>query len=233
MAVYPSGLPTSGDIPDAGADLAANPHSSLHDDMRDEIVAICAELGVGPSGSAATVRARLDDLSKGWNHISSSTFSGSGTSSFTVLSVPAGFASLRLRMVGRLIDGEDRIGIRVNADSTANLHVWGGNSRDSVSATGDQFFAGESTMWHVGLWAAGVNNTVDVHIDLNVPFGTRASFRSESTRNSGTASANKRSFFHGNLAADRTVTSLVVLRATTAASTGFDPTRLTLEGYVI
>lgn len=65
MAVYPTGLPTSADIPDAGADLSTNPHEDLHNDMRDEIVAICAELGVSPSGSFATVGARLNALPRG------------------------------------------------------------------------------------------------------------------------------------------------------------------------
>ena len=60
MAIYPAALPTSADIADAGANLDDNPHSVLHDDMRDEIVAICAELGVDPAGSATTVKARLD-----------------------------------------------------------------------------------------------------------------------------------------------------------------------------
>lgn len=62
MATFPAALPTSADIADAGADLDDNPHSVLHDDMRDEIVAICAELGVDPAGSAATVKARLDNI---------------------------------------------------------------------------------------------------------------------------------------------------------------------------
>jgi hypothetical protein len=61
MSVYPSNVPTTGDLPDAGANLSSNPHSSLHDDVRDEVIAIAGELGVEPSGTAATVRARLDD----------------------------------------------------------------------------------------------------------------------------------------------------------------------------
>ena len=52
MAVYPSALVTTTDIPNAGANLSTNPHSSLHDESRDELVAIEAELGVAPSGSS-------------------------------------------------------------------------------------------------------------------------------------------------------------------------------------
>ena len=60
MSVYPGAIPSSGDLPDAGANLSSNPHSSLHDDVRDEVIAIATELGVEPSGTEATVRARLD-----------------------------------------------------------------------------------------------------------------------------------------------------------------------------
>jgi hypothetical protein len=60
MSVYPSNVPTTGDLPDAGANLSSNPHSSLHDDVRDEVIAIAGELGVEPSGTESTVRARLD-----------------------------------------------------------------------------------------------------------------------------------------------------------------------------
>jgi len=63
MAVYPSSLPTSADIPDMGANLGSNPHTALHDDLRNEVVAIAAELGVQPSGSSATVKARFDVMS--------------------------------------------------------------------------------------------------------------------------------------------------------------------------
>ena len=59
MAIFPAALPTAADIADAGVDLSTNPHSALHDDLRDEVVAIAAELGVDPAGAEATVGARL------------------------------------------------------------------------------------------------------------------------------------------------------------------------------
>lgn len=58
-ASYPSSLPVKDA---AGANLSTNPHSTLHDDMYDEIVAIATELGTLPKGTAATVKARLDSM---------------------------------------------------------------------------------------------------------------------------------------------------------------------------
>ena len=63
MAVYPAGLPTT---TAAGATLATPAHSGLHDDVSDEVVAVCTELGLTPSGTiSSTVRARLDKMGLG------------------------------------------------------------------------------------------------------------------------------------------------------------------------
>lgn len=56
MATYPGALPS---IASAGANLSTNPHSTLHNTVRDEQLAICTELGTDPRGSSATVKARL------------------------------------------------------------------------------------------------------------------------------------------------------------------------------
>jgi len=58
-ANYPSSLPVK---EAAGANLSTNPHSSLHNNMYDEIVAIATELGTAPKGAAASVKSRLDNL---------------------------------------------------------------------------------------------------------------------------------------------------------------------------
>jgi hypothetical protein len=94
MSVYPSNIPTTGDLPDAGANLSSNPHSSLHDDVRDEVIAIAGELGVEPSGTASTVRARLDD-GLGLRQIV--TFTSDGT--FTKASYPW-LRAVRVRVQG-------------------------------------------------------------------------------------------------------------------------------------
>ena len=56
-ANYPASLPVK---TAAGANLSTNPHSALHNKMFEEIVAIDTELGTNPSGSSATVKARLE-----------------------------------------------------------------------------------------------------------------------------------------------------------------------------
>lgn len=61
-AVYPGTLPVTSA---AGALLSTNPHSTLHNNMYDEIVAIATELGVNPRGTYATVKARLDAIPLG------------------------------------------------------------------------------------------------------------------------------------------------------------------------
>ena len=94
MSVYPGAIPSSGDLPDAGANLSSNPHSSLHDDVRDEVIAIATELGVEPSGTEATVRARLD---QGLGLREIVTFTNDGT--FTKASYPW-LRAVRVRAVG-------------------------------------------------------------------------------------------------------------------------------------
>lgn len=56
-ANYPDSLPVK---EAAGANLSSNPHSTLHDDMYDEIVAIATELATNAKGDDASVKARLD-----------------------------------------------------------------------------------------------------------------------------------------------------------------------------
>lgn len=68
-ASYPAALPVR---TTAGSTLAANPHSTLHNAMWDEIVAITTELGTNPSGSSSTIKDKLVSLE--WPATSSSGF---------------------------------------------------------------------------------------------------------------------------------------------------------------
>ena len=61
-ASYPASLPVKDP---AGANLSTNPHSTLHDGMYDEIVAIATELSTNPKGTYASVKARLDAMPRG------------------------------------------------------------------------------------------------------------------------------------------------------------------------
>lgn len=59
MADYPATLPT---FAANGANLSTAPHSALHTDLNQEVVAIATELGTAPSGTFSTVKARLDSM---------------------------------------------------------------------------------------------------------------------------------------------------------------------------
>lgn len=76
-ASYPSSLPAKDS---AGANLSTNPHSALHDDMYDEIVAIATELGTLPKGTATSVKARLDLFESGaWTSYTPTVSQGAST----------------------------------------------------------------------------------------------------------------------------------------------------------
>lgn len=62
---YPTGLDTTATHPAAagvGANLSTFPHSTIHGNSNDAIIAIETELGVAPSGAETTVKARLDRI---------------------------------------------------------------------------------------------------------------------------------------------------------------------------
>lgn len=80
-AVYPGSLPVK---EAAGAQLSTNPHSQLHDDMYDEIVAIATELGINASGPAATVAARIEALEPDWESYAIAAASQGGSVSLSV-----------------------------------------------------------------------------------------------------------------------------------------------------
>lgn len=64
---YPAALDTTAGLPTSsgvGADLGTFPHSGLHGNTNDAVRAIEAELGTAPSAAFATVKARLDDMSR-------------------------------------------------------------------------------------------------------------------------------------------------------------------------
>lgn len=58
-ADYPTALPT---FAANGANLSTAPHSALHTDLNEEVAAIAGELGLSPSDTFSTVKARLDSI---------------------------------------------------------------------------------------------------------------------------------------------------------------------------
>jgi len=61
MAKYPNAIPTNTDYPDREDDQDWI-YAERYNELKNEILAICQELGVLPKGSYASVRARLDAL---------------------------------------------------------------------------------------------------------------------------------------------------------------------------
>jgi hypothetical protein len=62
---FPASLDTTATLPavgGVGANLSTFPHSTLHGNANDAIIAIETELGVAPSGAETTVKARLDRI---------------------------------------------------------------------------------------------------------------------------------------------------------------------------
>jgi hypothetical protein len=129
MSVYPSNIPTTGDLPDAGANLSSNPHSALHDDVRDEVIAIAGELGIAPSGTASTVRARLDD-GLGLRQIV--TFTANGT--FTKATYPW-LRAVRVRLVGGGGGGSQARGTQANGVSAGGGGGGGGYAESFLLAS--------------------------------------------------------------------------------------------------
>lgn len=61
MPIYPTAIPDSGDYPDRVDDVDWI-KAARYNEIKKEVIAICAELGISPSGSEATVAARLTAL---------------------------------------------------------------------------------------------------------------------------------------------------------------------------
>lgn len=62
---YPASLDTTATLPAAagvGANLSTFPHSALHGNADDAIIAIETALGTAPQGTLSTVKARLDKI---------------------------------------------------------------------------------------------------------------------------------------------------------------------------
>ena len=64
MAIYPSSIPNTSDYPDRTDDVDWL-YAARYNEIKNELLAICQELGVLPKGSYASVKDRLDALGSG------------------------------------------------------------------------------------------------------------------------------------------------------------------------
>jgi hypothetical protein len=61
MSIYPTSIPNTSDYPDR-TDNVDYIYAARYNEIKNEVIAICAELGISPSGDESTVKDRLDDI---------------------------------------------------------------------------------------------------------------------------------------------------------------------------
>lgn len=204
VAQYPTALVTTANIANAGANLSTNPHSSLHDNMRDEIVAIEAELGTAPSAAFSTVTARLNSM---WEKFASGAPSAAATFDVTV---PAStYELIRIHLFGTVATGSVAMQCRVNNDSTAALHL---AYRTSQTATPSESGALDAnTGWIVGVPSAAgpwVCELVLWPVTPAASYTSFCNFQSKATNYDGTAAQAISTTTGGKLASARLLSSL-------------------------
>jgi hypothetical protein len=158
----------------------------------------------------------------GWVPIAS----GSETAAFTIdLTAggtwPAGtFELVRVHFRGATsVDGV-RVNARVNADSTAALHLrtWevrnlnGGAIIDSLAGN-----SGEVTSWPFAWWSSGLSCNAQMLI-FNTDVSSILSMESSSYRASAGDTIRHRGVFHGHLASSRLLSSLQIFATTGSIS---------------
>lgn len=206
MATYPNALVTTTQIPNPGANLSGPPeHDDLHNLTRDEVIAIEAELGVAPSGSSSTVRARLDGM---WQKIASG--SPSAATSFTI-SIPASTYFL-VRIFLQLVHstGQETLNARVNNDSTAALHRF--VYTEQTATPSEAASTADATTWRFGSVNATRSFTElsisNANVSSLLPFKSTGGCFSSTAANARNYQAN------GLLTSARTLSSLVILSPT-------------------
>lgn len=220
-AVYPTAIATTTDLPDAPATLDATPtHENMHEEARDEIIAIEAELGVTPSGSYSTVAARLD---AGWQPIAAASFSSVSTVTITIPS--STYRQVRITLAAEVAVGPVSLFGRVNNDSTAGLHEeTTAVMRDDVVVTS----TGTGTAWQVGTLADFFRgSTMDLLI-LETDSSSRCPYQTHFTAYSNTETDCRVGSGGGRLSANRALSSLVLFPASSTMS-GF----YVAEGYKV
>jgi hypothetical protein len=220
LATYPNALVTTTELPDAGANLSSNPHSTMHDDARDEIVAIEAELGVAPSGSYSTVRARLD---AGWQPIATASFSAA--SSFTITIPASTYWMVRVVVQAAVATGNEiNLGARVNNDTTAGLHIhtFAEFADDAVTTTSTS-----GTSWLIGRVGVNTGNVIELLITRTDASST-CPFKSNGGTFHSTETNVTLGMYQGQLSASRTISSLVIFPASSTITGAY-----VAEGYVL
>jgi hypothetical protein len=139
-AVYPASLPVK---EAAGALLSSNPHSQLHDDMYDEIVAIATELGVNVSGSAATVAKRIEPWFSSWQT------DGRTTETFWTQSATISYTNnySAWRRIGNMVWWQFKITATSAGTSGSTIRIYLPNSLAAGGGNGTILAGGVAHIW--------------------------------------------------------------------------------------
>ena len=168
--------------------------------------------------------AGLVSAHQGWRPISDGVEATTGQ--FTI-AVPAGYEHLRLKLRGHK-DAVGDVAIRVNEDSTAELHRWFLIEQPAEGSDTKRFAS--ATAWRVAEWSTVPGALADATL-WRVTGGLDVSFNSTGVRQGTVASTHKVLHGAGKLTAGRTVTSLQVISITAGVS--FTECEWWLEGYLI
>ena len=181
--------------------------------------------GVHPLSQAnmKTVDQGLIDAHRGWRPITTGSLD---TATNTIdISVPAGFAMLRLHVAGRLSGGVANVGVRVNPPTSLD-HRW---VFDELSGDGRTSYAGTSSSANVTRWGTVVQNPLTVHF---LDTTGRCVYLADGGRISDTESIRSRTVGSGSLTASATITVLrVVSNLNFQSGSGALGTSWVLEGY--
>lgn len=214
MAIYPTAIATTTDLPDIGANLGSYPHDDAHNEARDEIIALETEGGVAPSGSFSTVRARLDSM---WQKIASSN-SISAATTFDITIPSSTYIMVRITIWGFLAAGSDQLLARVNNDSTAGLHRFeNANVANDIVASAVNT---SSTSWRIG-----DVNTIQASVTeltiVQTNAASRCPYQSRSGMYATTEAAASNILASGSLSADRTISSIRIFPLTSTFTGGY------------
>jgi hypothetical protein len=169
----------------------------------------------------------------GWVSIVEDSFSG--TPPFTVDltqsgKFPAGtFSAVRIRARGSMSGSAGHVTIRVNNDSTTDMHV-SARVRHNASTGEDDFSQGPGTVWRIGRWGtiAGQSNLECTIYHTGV--SNILSFSSNSKMLGSTAAVSFETVFWGALTESRLLSSLRF--NTTDAASDFSAFNYQIEGYI-
>lgn len=197
---YPGGYDS---FPAPGTNLDDPPHDELHIDVQDAVEAIQSELGLNPSGSYASVATRLN---VGWQHITSGSFTSQSAVDISI--TPSTYRMIRVYISGITSEAGSTLRMRVNNDSTSDLH-----RRMIGVLDGDDGYGGTAaldTSWIIANWTSTERASCEVLIQ-EANLSSRLPMMSRFGSYTGTAAGSRVGVATGALSVNTLLTSLRIL----------------------